>query len=839
MPTSLWESKRHVFVVDHKIVTTPYPFPPPHDICSMGLAQRNPDPSTTHFTRWSDNRFPTLAWVPSCPRFDSKPFTVLKKRNDGYGIREVNCRYMLGQQVIDEWTTLQKNLRFIAEALFNKSNYARLPSEFALFPLPDKYGFQRDHESREAARIVGDSSRLAFGPLMGWISYLLTQHCHEKNGVPWWRHLLKQAGVPDDSLTELSNSELFDFSPCYRRAGVVMTQSCQFKWMASLMYQNHIPFWIEWTSDTSLDGLRSEFHFLQPTPGEVEVAREAAREVNPTPTLPEEPAWKAWLKKQEERRPIRLAKETPERMRSRLSREKQAKKYILSSTAEVYWWDDTGMEGRVRTLLPRGEANHVWGAYSNVQRIYNGFTNEWDICTDFGDDPTGIDSDGDSTEDEIPYDEGPIDNEDSMDVGPPSAPSAPQREAADPVPMAIESSSAVRFKAANQDPIPIENSMDIGPPSACSSLHLGAIDQDPKAAEPSAPPLETASQDLTTIENPVDTEAPIEGSLPPLSPLSHTPASVPTSTPAQHQWIDTLSADYGHPVESTRFTFSWTFTDALYERYGFLDLSDTVNIPFPEKDWNFITHTFGHPSSTEKTNALHRALSLFLSNMLSKTAPPGFIWDIGELCDMPLAEASQDSPFRVLPITVEGCHHYVVSSKAVSTVPWVLEFRDPATVLQCFRRQETTIPELAQFLSHYGAAFTTRLRGSQIATSLGPRHRRQVELGWRMPLHRGTALEYNFYVESRNQLLHRPHGRAALLEGGIIWRLAVDGLGSLSESLVLDGPSLDVLQYGHAVKCGSDKQHWLWDDALSDQDRDTICGVYKVYTSQFFSHRLS
>ena len=111
----------------------------------------------------------------------------------------------------------------------------------------------------------------------------------------------------------------------------------------------------------------------------------------------------------------------------------------------------------------------------------------------------------------------------------------------------------------------------------------------------------------------------------------------------------------------------------------------------------------------------------------------------------------------------------MVSSKAVSTVLWVLEFRDPATVLQCFHRQETTIPELAQFLSHYRAAFTTCLHGSQIASSLAPRHHRQVELGWRMLLHPGTVLEYNFYMESRNQLLHRPYGRAALLEGGIVW----------------------------------------------------------------------
>ena len=94
----------------------------------------------------------------------------------------------------------------------------------------------------------------------------------------------------------------------------MMTQSCQFKWMASLMYRNHIPFWIEWTSDTSLDGLRTEFHFLQLMPGEVE----AARKVNPIPTLPKELAWKAWLKKQDELWPICLAKETPKSRKSRL-----------------------------------------------------------------------------------------------------------------------------------------------------------------------------------------------------------------------------------------------------------------------------------------------------------------------------------------------------------------------------------------------------------------------------------------------------------------------------------------------------------------------------------------
>ena len=178
------------------------------------------------------------------------------------------------------------------------------------------------------------------------------------------------------------------------------------------------------------------------------------------------------------------------------------------STAVIYWWDYTVAKDRVRTRLSHGEANYMWGVHSNVQQIYNGFTNEWDICTDFGDDPTGLKSD----EDEILYAEGPIDNKDLMDIGPPSTPSAPPLETTDKTLISTELFLAVQFKAASQDPNTIEDSMDIGSPSACSPLQPGTIDWDPKAAEspliPLVQSLNTASQDLTAIKNPVDLEAP-------------------------------------------------------------------------------------------------------------------------------------------------------------------------------------------------------------------------------------------------------------------------------------------------------------------------------------------
>ena len=315
-------------------------------------------------------------------------------------------------------------------------------------------------------------------------------------------------------------------------------------------------------------------------------------------------------------------------------------------------------------------------------------------------------------------------------------------------------------------------------------------------------------------------------------PISLTSPSTPL---LEHQWHDTLSPDYDHPIESAHLTFVSTFTNTLYEHYGFLNQSNMTDILAPKRDWSFILKCFGQPPSTKKTDALHELMSLFLDNMLSDIWPSGSIWDLGEDCNMPLAEASQGSSFQVLPIITEGDHCYIVSSKKDSMVPRVLEFCDPAIVLECLHQQEPTMHELAISLSQHRVPFNTCLRQSQIDTTSVPHIHRPFKLGWCKLLDRGSHLEYNFYIESHNTLLNCPHGHAALLEGGIIWRLAINGLGSLVETLILDSPSSDVLKNGIVVKCSNNQESWLWDDALSDSDKDVICGVYRVYTSQLLA----
>ena len=38
----------------------------------------------------------------------------------------------------------------------------------------------------------------------------------------------------------------------------------------------------------------------------------------------------------------------------------------------------------MRTLLTHGEAGHLWSLYRNAQLKYNLFSNEYDICMEFG-----------------------------------------------------------------------------------------------------------------------------------------------------------------------------------------------------------------------------------------------------------------------------------------------------------------------------------------------------------------------------------------------------------------------------------------------------------------------
>lgn len=89
--------------------------------------------------------------------------------------------------------------------------------------------------------------------------------------------------------------------------------------------------------------------------------------------------------------------------------------------------------------------------------------------------------------------------------------------------------------------------------------------------------------------------------------------------------------------------------------------------------------------------------------------------------------------------------------------------------------------------------------------------------------------DYLIYKHYCNSFFHSSRGRAAILAGGLIARLARDYV-DMSE--IYYGPSNDVTTDG---KCYY-HEHTMgyWDDCLTEHEVDLICGVYRVDTGMCF-----
>ena len=101
--------------------------------------------------------------------------------------------------------------------------------------------------------------------------------------------------------------------------------------------------------------------------------------------------------------------------------------------------------------------------------------------------------------------------------------------------------------------------------------------------------------------------------------------------------------------------------------------------------------------------------------------------------------------------------------------------------------------------------------------------------------HRHTSMDYHQYTCGVLDLLGSgPHMRAALLCGGIIWRIAMEYAGQNSGMLDLLrlyvelGPSDE--GSGHVQVLQDEAGRSFVDDGLTDIEKDILCGVNKVYS---------
>lgn len=75
------------------------------------------------------------------------------------------------------------------------------------------------------------------------------------------------------------------------------------------------------------------------------------------------------------------------------------------------------------------------------------------------------------------------------------------------------------------------------------------------------------------------------------------------------------------------------------------------------------------------------------------------------------------------------------------------------------------------------------------------------------------------------------YARTALMRGGIIWRLAREWMGiEVEVDEILEGPSNKVFTFGEEAIL---EDSAIWDDNITKEEMDIICGTYNVYTSKY------
>ncbi|KAG1870015.1 hypothetical protein F4604DRAFT_1584129 [Suillus subluteus] len=107
---------------------------------------------------------------------------------------------------------------------------------------------------------------------------------------------------------------------------------------------------------------------------------------------------------------------------------------------------------------------------------------------------------------------------------------------------------------------------------------------------------------------------------------------------------------------------------------------------------------------------------------------------------------------------------------------------------------------------------------------------RTFSLGYFRPPFKAVYADYIAYEQYRHEFMNEDRARAALLRGGILWRLALHSIGFDALPSALIGISRDAVPFGQLLTINGETH---FDDELSEEEVDFICGTYYVYTSKF------
>jgi len=844
-----------------------------------------PRSSTAFFKPlWNLEKYPYLAFIPQNPTPSSSSLTAwLATEPNKMPLCFNSGRWSLQPATITAWKSLEKNLVIATTGLFAFATKRYPGHDTVLYPhrskVPSHYSYDRAFVDKEELLATLESARRAFFIEMGRCSYALalTFDPKDPSARPRWPEFLhKEQRLEYAWLDMLQASPIAQFSTSNPRVGVIIhVAKCRWLEAIPVMVSLGIPFWLYWGSYPMLyipqhSCVKSYAPALGPTSDLTPKTN-----VQPPGGLPSvEPGsgqlpgetWQAFFVRRAQDDEKRKAHENDCERQQREGRERASDpgKGPGKRGAKVWYWEE--VDGfRVRTLLTRARVDDEWGVYSKVQKRFNGFRNEWDMCTEFDEDDLMGDADMDS------------DSEPILPIGPSKPRRADPSQSCSPPPSQPWPSDA--FSKQQDSNIGSHNSFYSTPSESrnfarCAAIESDGSDSEPilpigpsisRRADPSQssrlPPSQPQPSDALlnqqdpnigshNLIRPTPSKPQNLGQGPaierdgsdsePILPMGRLRNSDDELYSLSESGQDVLYTYSYHPLPATQRYFD-DLAQLLYFRFGFNFGAGHYVVPANVKpvfrQWQEVIRCVGGQDldSHERQRPI---ISYFLSLLFSSNAkttkmdaisviPPEF-WDLHPDNLEPLESKQRflDIKLKYFGKDPAVCVLYACNLHPSRNTPWLVAV-SPMIALEILRRDVGPHgADIAHFLISNGIPFNTLSPLPQIRPSTSPPSGPLPSLGIRPPGHVFTLADYVAYEAIRDSVLHRlPQARAALCKGGIIARLSRD---VLDNSVVLAGPS-ESARSGNQRKFICDGETYC-DDHLTPEVMDLIVGTYKVQT---------
>jgi hypothetical protein len=694
--------------------------------------QRAPRLYHYYTPQWWTAPFGYLSFLPLQPTFNGYPVDRLKYIPP---LEKDENGFCLNKRVADSWFRLEQKLVFAMTKLVQK-----YPVGVVCPFHPSSWGYRQYHSKHYVARERAILSRDWFVIFMTGLSFLLAaggvNPLPAPIKIPEWFSLLVGEGFDQNWLAGVATSSICDFS--LPRVGLFLDlmDPGENQPMVDWFVYFSIPVWYPWRAredyamrtQPNLSRWAPPSHLLQELAGSV-MTREPSvfQSRSETPTRAEtpvqpppaevHPTWQEFFAQRERLKAQKLEKETPKAREARLNRAKKPP----TVSAPVFTWvaSDNDPSRLVRQPVIKSMREETLGDYSEKQRKYDAFWNEWDCCEEFGP------GEGDE------YDE-----------------------------------------------------------------DYGGLAIDINQNHPSDPP--------TTIRSYVRS---------------------PSPRPIIDELVLPQAGDTNDMSQATAI-------DVLYAHYGFvppLPIPSLAGNALSSKDRETLLQLVGLTDNNDPifSTGLGKIALEFVQTLASGQYPKPALWDLSRENRQSLVFNNRLRQCRRLP---SGLFLFDFGKSA--TVPWKIGVPRAADALYiCRLDPKYNDLDIATHLLMQGIEFRTLLPLRDIPSL--PKPPKPM-----LPIRMGPGYIYKFskrdfdtYQHQLAATLGTPRGRAALLWGRILWRIAVQGISFAS---VLRGPSPSVLVHRDGFRVEDPETgDCLWDDELSEDDNKLLCGTYVCYTGMY------